>query len=225
VKPWSLVGLLAATATASYLARVNVSVAGALMLLLGFRLLLGIGEAPTFPAAAQAISRYIPTEARGRANGLVIAAIGLGSAIAPPLVGYVMVRYGWRAALAVSGLPALAVAIAWMAVKRMPPEVGAVTARADDAPGGTDPAAGTAAAADERGRLGTRSFVLLTASYTLQGYVGYIFDGARPERGGPVLGDDDRTRGAEELRRRRPPLARRFAAAGRGLGTATASPP
>ncbi len=183
MKPWRLVGLLAVTATASYLARVNVSVAGALMrdelaldpiqmgrvfsafllgyalcqvpagmladrfgakrvlalaalswvvataalavvpsaaalpLLLGFRLLLGIGEAPTFPAAAQAISRYIPPEARGRANGLVIAAIGLGSAIAPPLVGFVMVRYGWRAALAVSGLPALAVAIAWMAVR------------------------------------------------------------------------------------------------------------
>ena len=178
MKPWCLVGLLAATATASYLARVNVSVAGALMrdelaldpiqmgrvfsafllgyalcqvpagmladrfgakrvlalaalswvvataalavvpsaaalpLLLGFRLLLGIGEAPTFPAAAQAISRHIPPAARGRANGLVIAAIGLGSAIAPPLVGFVMVRYGWRAALAVSGLPALAVAIA-----------------------------------------------------------------------------------------------------------------
>jgi len=229
VKPWRLVGLLAVTATASYLARVNVSVAGALMrdelaldpiqmgrvfsafllgyalcqvpagmladrfgakrvlalaalswvvataalalvpsaaalpLLLGFRLLLGIGEAPTFPAAAQAISRYIPPAARGRANGLVIAAIGLGSAIAPPLVGFVMVRFGWRVALAVSGLPALAVAIAWMAVKEMPPEVGAVhpAVAADEANG--------------RGRLGTRSFVLLTASYTLQGYVGYIF--------------------------------------------------
>jgi ACS family glucarate transporter-like MFS transporter len=241
VKPWSLVGLLAATATASYLARVNVSVAGALMrdelaldpvqmgrvfsafllgyalcqvpagmladrfgakrvlalaalswvvataalavvpsaaalpLLLGLRLLLGIGEAPTFPAAAQAISRHIPPAARGRANGLVIAAIGLGSAIAPPLVGFVMVRYGWRAALAVSGLPALAVAIAWIAVKRMPPEVGPATARAGDAPGVTAPAAGAAAAADERRRFRTRSFVLLTASYTLQGYVGYIF--------------------------------------------------
>lgn len=231
MKPWRLVGLLAVTATASYLARVNVSVAGALMrdelaldpiqmgrvfsafllgyalcqvpagmladrfgakrvlalaalswvvataalalvpsvaalpLLLGFRLLLGIGEAPTFPAAAQAISRHIPPAARGRANGLVIAAIGLGSAIAPPLVGFVMVRYGWRAALAVSGLPALAVAIAWLAVKEMPPEVRRTE---------STPSLGTSERTSE-GRLGTRSFVLLTASYTLQGYVGYIF--------------------------------------------------
>ena len=32
MRPWTLVGLLAVTATASYLARVNVSVAGALMM-------------------------------------------------------------------------------------------------------------------------------------------------------------------------------------------------
>jgi ACS family glucarate transporter-like MFS transporter len=226
VKRWTLVALLAATATASYLCRVNVSVAGTLMMkelaldqiqmgrvfsafllgyalcqvpagmladrlgarcvlgiaalswvaatalmavapaaaalpiLLGARLLLGIGEAPTFPAAAEAVSLHIPAAARGRANGLVIAAIGLGSAIAPPLVSGVMVRFGWRAALAASALPALAVAFLWLGVGRMPP-----------------PAA-TAAAAEtgrERGSLATPSFALLTASYTLQGYVGYIF--------------------------------------------------
>lgn len=259
MKPWSLVGLLAATATASYLARVNVSVAGALMrdelaldpvrmgrvfsaflvgyalcqvpagmladrfgakrvlafaalswvvataglavapaaaalpLLLGFRLLLGIGEAPTFPAAAQAISRHVPAGARGRANGVVIAAIGLGSAIAPPLVGFVMVRYGWRVALAASGLPALAVAIAWLAVKRMPPELGpAGDAGADLTGAGVGRQTGrTALEAPAEGErkteltpltrkteltpTGGRSFALLTASYTLQGYVGYIF--------------------------------------------------
>ncbi len=227
MKPWSLVALLAVTATASYLSRVNVSVAGALMmrelaldqvqmgrvfsafllgyalcqvpagmladrfgarrvlalaafswvvataamasvpgaaalpLLLGARLLLGIGEAPTFPAAAQAISRHLPVGVQGRANGIVIAAIGLGSAIAPPLVSAVMVRAGWRIALAVSAVPALAAAIAWTLVRRMPPEVAA--------------AIPAATRSGEEGRLGTTSFVLLTASYTLQGYVGYIF--------------------------------------------------
>ncbi|HQR67521.1 MAG TPA: MFS transporter, partial [Thermoanaerobaculia bacterium] len=119
----------------------------------------GVGEAPTFPAAAQAISRYVPAPSRGRANGIVIAAIGLGSAIAPPLVSSVMLAAGWRAALVVSALPALAVAGAWLALKQMPGPV------APEAP----------AAPTTRGRLATRSFVLLTASYTLQGYVGYIF--------------------------------------------------
>lgn len=136
--------------------------AAALPVLLGARFLLGIGEAPTFPAAAEAVSRHVPVAARGRANGFVIAAIGLGSAIAPPLVTAVMVRFGWRAALVVSVLPALAVACVWLAVKGMPPVV---------AGGGGEEAA---APATDRS-LATRSFALLTASYTLQGYVGYIF--------------------------------------------------
>jgi len=232
VKSGTLVALLAVTATASYLSRVNVSVAGALMMkelaldqirmgrvfsafllgyalcqipagmladrfgarrvlgiaalswvaatalmaispaaaalpvLLGARLLLGIGEAPTFPAAAQAVSRHVPADARGRANGFVIAAIGLGSAIAPPLVGAVMVRFGWRAALAASSLPALAVALVWLSVRAMPP----VVAGADAAPSPASPLSPTGGRS-----LRTPSFVLLTASYTLQGYVGYIF--------------------------------------------------
>jgi ACS family glucarate transporter-like MFS transporter len=225
----TLVALLAATATASYLSRVNVSVAGALMMkelaldqirmgrvfsafllgyalcqvpagmladrfgarrvlgiaalswvaatalmavapaaaalpvLLGARLLLGIGEAPTFPAAAQAVSRHVFAGARGRANGFVIAAIGLGSAIAPPLVTAVMVRFGWRAALVASSLPALAVALVWLSVRAMPPVVAGAEAGA------------SSASSAGGGSLATPSFLLLTASYTLQGYVGYIF--------------------------------------------------
>jgi MFS transporter, ACS family, glucarate transporter len=158
-KAWFAVALLCATATASYICRVNVSTAGALLMtefglsqaamgrvfsafLLGYalfqvpagafadrwgarrvlglaawlwvaatvlqamvgwgplqgtvtavlgafmicRLLLGIAEAPTYPAAAQGVSRWIPPHAQGRANGIVIASIGIGSALAPPTV-------------------------------------------------------------------------------------------------------------------------------------------
>ena len=220
MRPWRRVALLSATATASYLCRVNVSVAGVLMMhelglseqamgrifsafligyavcqipggmladrfgaprvlgwaalgwvaatgwiagagasvasLLGARCALGVAEAPTFPAAAQAISRWMPPAERGRANGVVVAAIGLGSAIAPPLVSFLMVRWGWRAALVVSSLPALAVGCAWMAIRER---------AAKDA----------IAAPQASGRPRSRSFVLLTLSYSLQGYVGYIF--------------------------------------------------
>jgi len=222
-RAWSLVALLSCTATASYLARVNVSVAGALMrtefgispevmgrifsafvlgyalaqvpaglladrfgarrvlasaalgwvlctaimplapagaaiaVLLAARFLLGLAEAPTFPAAAQAISTWIPTAAQGRANGFVIAAIGLGSAIAPPLISAAMLRAGWRVALLVSVIPALLVAIVWWFVR----------------------APSVAPSRRERGAslrgLATVDFALLTLSYTLQGYVGYIF--------------------------------------------------
>jgi MFS transporter, ACS family, glucarate transporter len=221
-RTWGLVGLLAATATSSYLARVNVSVAGALMMkelglsqpamgsifsafLLGYalfqvpsgmladrigaarvlglaalswvaatllitataaiypallvaRFLLGVGEAPTFPAAAQAISNWVPPHRRGRASGIAMSAVGLGSAIAPPLLTFVMSRWGWRAALLASAIPALSVGLAWLVV-RTPPVAPAAAARPISL----------------KGLPRSRSFILLTISYTLQGYVGYIF--------------------------------------------------
>jgi ACS family glucarate transporter-like MFS transporter len=233
--PWPWVGLLCATATASYLSRVNVSVAGplvmqefgltqaqmgrvfsafllgyalfmipagvvadrfgprrllelaawwwvvvtvlqalvgrtafaaggssALLALLALRFLLGIGQAPTFPAAARAVSCWIPPGSQGRANGLVIAAIAVGSAIAPPLVSWAMLRWGWRIALVVSAVPALATAVAWrVAGTRIPSSA--------------EPRSEAAGGAGASGSLHSRSFVLLTLSYALQGYVGYIF--------------------------------------------------
>jgi len=69
----------------------------ALAAMLALRFLLGVGEAPTFPSAAQAVARCVPPAGQGRANGFVIAAIGVGSAAAPPLVTAVMVGWGWLA--------------------------------------------------------------------------------------------------------------------------------
>jgi ACS family glucarate transporter-like MFS transporter len=233
--PWPWVGLLCATATASYLCRVNVTVVGALVMkeldlsqaqmgwvfsafllgyalfmvpggivadrwgarrvlelaswwwavatalqvlvgrvpfatgaasalaaLLALRFLLGVGEAPMFPAAARGVSRWIAPVSQGRANGFVIAAIAVGSAIAPPLLSWVMVRWGWRTALAVSAVPALVTAVAWRIAGEPVPSAAILRPEAPGKPNGS-------------GSLRTQSFVLLTLSYSLQGYVGYIF--------------------------------------------------
>jgi len=137
------------------------SPAAALTALLTLRFVLGVAEAPTFPAAGQAVARWIPKNAQGRANGFVLGAIALGSAIAPPFLSVVMVRFGWRRALLMSAAPAVAVAFAWLGLRETT-------------------AAAPSVAQQPRGRdrfrpLGSTSFVLLTASYTLQGYVGYVF--------------------------------------------------
>jgi ACS family glucarate transporter-like MFS transporter len=143
--------------------------AGTLLAFLGWRFLLGVAEAPTYPGAAAGVSRWVPTHHQGRANGIVIGSIGLGSALAPPLVSHAMVAWGWRAALLASAVPALAVALLWPWVRepsRAAPAVVPVAPTED---------AGPIEAGDQAHRLRTRSFALLTASYTLQGYVGYIF--------------------------------------------------
>ncbi len=137
------------------------SLGGTLTVLLILRFVLGVGEAPTYPAAALGVAQWIPFVRQGRANGIVVASIGLGSAIAPPLLSSVMVRWGWRVALLTSALPALAVGFTWLSVRE--PLAKAL------------PQLTSARSTRGSGSLRSRSFMLLTASYTLQGYVGYIF--------------------------------------------------
>lgn len=142
------------------------TIASALVAFMICRFLLGIAEAPTYPGAAQGVSRWIPPQYQGRANGIVIASIGLGSALAPPLVSNIMVHWGWRLALLVSALPALVVAIIWLKVPAPGPAV--------QVPKGLSPSSTGCGSAASAG-LRSSSFFLLTLSYTLQGYVGYIF--------------------------------------------------
>jgi len=146
----------------------------ALGFLLVLRFVLGVSQAPTFTSAAQGIGEWVPAGARARANGVVIAAVGLGSALAPPLLTAVMTRWGWRSAMVASALPPLVAALVWRRIRDGRKASGDVKAEAGlirnlqsrDLVGNCS----------ARGRLlRSRSFLLLTASYTLQGYVGYIF--------------------------------------------------
>ncbi len=138
----------------------------ALIVFIVCRLLLGISASPTYPGSAQGVSRWVIPRFQGRANGIVIASIGLGSAIAPPLVSGIMVTMGWRVALIGSALPALAAALIWLRIKE-PENLAAITAVHSR----TEPVQGS----EYRKKLRSPSFYLLTISYTLQGYVGYIF--------------------------------------------------
>src|SRR5258708_20263219 len=64
--------------------------------LVSVRFLLGAGEAIMYPASNQFVSRWIPTQERGAANGLIFAGVGAGSGLSPFLVIYTMAHPGWR---------------------------------------------------------------------------------------------------------------------------------
>ncbi|HJT88300.1 MAG TPA: MFS transporter, partial [Bryobacteraceae bacterium] len=68
----------------------------ALLMLILIRIALGAGEAVMFPAANQFEERWIPIAERGRSNGIIFGGVGLGSALAPPLLTAVILAYGWR---------------------------------------------------------------------------------------------------------------------------------
>lgn len=139
---------------------------GGIVMFMVFRFLLGISASPTYPGSAQGISRWIIPRYQGRANGIVISSIGLGSAIAPPLVSNIMVNSGWRLALIASAFPALIMALFWLRIKE-PSQVSFT-------PPATQEGNSTKYESTP-GKINSLSFWLLTISYTLQGYVGYIF--------------------------------------------------
>jgi ACS family glucarate transporter-like MFS transporter len=160
---WVLFALLQ---SAVGIAPFGASAAAVLTAFIVIRFLFGISESPTYPGSAQGVSKWIDPSRQGRANGIVIASIGLGSAIAPPLISNVMVHWGWRPAILVSAVPALLVAVIWLFIKEPPSRPGFI-------PGPEQKKAKPQGSNSKS--LKSASFILLTASYTLQGYVGYIF--------------------------------------------------
>ncbi|SAI13629.1 benzoate transport protein [Bordetella ansorpii] len=70
--------------------------AGGLASMLMARILLGLGEGATFPAATAAMSHWVPKERRGFAQGITHAFSRLGNALAPAAMIAVMAAYGWR---------------------------------------------------------------------------------------------------------------------------------
>lgn len=65
--------------------------------LLGMRFLLGIGEGGAFPAATRVVSEWVPARERSTAMGFINAGTAVGSVLAPPLIGLILLHSGWRA--------------------------------------------------------------------------------------------------------------------------------
>ncbi|HEY3624726.1 MAG TPA: MFS transporter [Terracidiphilus sp.] len=79
-------------------------------LLLGARFLLGMGEGGAFPAAVRVVAEWISPEHRSTAVGIINAGTAVGSVLAPPLIGLVLLHSGWRMVFFLSG----GVGIAWV---------------------------------------------------------------------------------------------------------------
>ncbi len=86
----------------------------------GARLLLGIGEAPTFPANAKAIGYWFPPQERSLPTAFFDAAAKFASAIGVPLIGAVLIRFGWRISFALTGIVSFLFFLAFYFVYRDP---------------------------------------------------------------------------------------------------------
>ncbi len=71
--------------------------------LVAMRFLLGMGEGGGFPAATRVVSEWVPARERSTAMGFINAGTAIGSVLAPPLIGFVILHSGWRAVFFTAG--------------------------------------------------------------------------------------------------------------------------
>lgn len=82
--------------------------------LASFRFLLGIGEAANYPAAMKAISEWFPDNEKSKAVGILNMGPGLGAIIAPPLMAWLILSFGWQMAFVLTG----AIGFLWLILWR-----------------------------------------------------------------------------------------------------------
>ena len=68
-----------------------------------FRFLLGIGEAGNWPAAVKVVAEWFPVRERALASGIFNSGSAIGAILAPPLIVWVVLRFGWRVAFLTVG--------------------------------------------------------------------------------------------------------------------------
>jgi ACS family hexuronate transporter-like MFS transporter len=84
---------------------------------LGFciaRIFLGLGESGNFPAAIKAVTEWFPSEERALATGLFNSGSNASAFIAPALVAFVTVRYGWQAGFLCTGSMGMIWLVLWL---------------------------------------------------------------------------------------------------------------
>ena len=167
-------------------AMVPTAIPGALLMLILVRIALGASSAVMYPSSNQFIERWFPLHERGKASGIVFGGVGLGSALAPPVLTAIILAYNWHVAFWFCAVVGLLAAAVWFIVARDKPEqhpwvssaeLAMVAAGRGDAPKAaisTDPA--KTKRGSPWGKIFTSKEVLaLTGSYFTFGYISWVF--------------------------------------------------
>jgi len=174
VVSWSLFTLLTGLiGKISLLA--GISVFNALIIL---RFVFGIFQAPLFPASTRAVANWFPAGERGSANAFALTGVSLGSLLMPPVVSWIVLNWSWQGSFYMASLLSLLVAVVWsLCVRDYPWQHRAVNPaelRAIQGVGRRD-SDSVVASPSIVSQLRSGNLWRLIISYTLQGYVGYVF--------------------------------------------------
>ncbi len=108
-----IMGLWSAAAMAHALARTA----------LGFgiaRFFLGLGESGNFPAAIKTTAEWFPQSERSLATGIFNSGANVGAILAPAIIPWITIKFGWQAAFLTTGIFSLTWIAWWVTHYRKP---------------------------------------------------------------------------------------------------------
>lgn len=85
-----------------------------------FRFLLGMGEAGNWPGAVKVVAEWFPPEERPLASGIFNSGSSIGAILAPPVIAFTVIRFGWRSAFVVVASSGFLWLALWMLLYRSP---------------------------------------------------------------------------------------------------------
>jgi MFS transporter, ACS family, hexuronate transporter len=86
------------------------------------RFFLGLGEAGNFPAAIKTVAEWFPKKERALATGIFNSGSNVGAIVAPLVVPFIAVTWGWQWAFVLTGLIGFIWLIFWLMIYQKPEE-------------------------------------------------------------------------------------------------------
>jgi ACS family hexuronate transporter-like MFS transporter len=87
---------------------------------LGARVALGLGEGGNFPSAVKAVALWFPKKERAFATSLFNSGANVGALVAPAVVPWIALTWGWQAAFVAAGAAGLAWLLLWLPLYDVP---------------------------------------------------------------------------------------------------------
>ncbi len=84
------------------------------------RFLLGLGESGNFPAAIKATAEWFPKKERALATGIFNSGANIGAVVAPAVVPWLTVTYGWQSAFLATGATGFVWLVLWIIIYEKP---------------------------------------------------------------------------------------------------------
>jgi ACS family glucarate transporter-like MFS transporter len=143
------------------------------------RVLIGIGEAGGPPNYNRVVADWVAPGERGLAMGIAFGGSSLGAALTPPLIVWIMVTLGWRAAFYIAGGVGIVFSLVWYWLATDHPAehpwVNAQELQRIGQKPESCPVQGKSTSPPWRVLLGRPDLWLLTAAYFVLGYILYLY--------------------------------------------------